>query len=349
LIKRKSIKKFKLFFPVMSLLLVLIIVTTGFISSRKNKSQLALSSWVVYWDKDSESELLKMGQSLKSVSFFAASFDSRERLFIPETNGYELSDVKNYCKKISTPLFLTIVNDYTTPEGASSLKDTNLLKSLLLSEESRNSHIQDIIKFALDGGYDGIEIDYEGIKNNDDLWKGYIEFCKELYSKAYENNLKMRVILEPSAPIEKYKFPVGPDYIMMAYNLYGTNTEPGPKANVDFINKLCKKMQRLEGEKWIAFATGGFDWADGKKATGITESKALELLSKYKHSKVSEDKDSECKYFSYSDEKGVNHTVWYADEKTFQLWFAAAEKQGFNHLAIWRLESNLSKFKFSKN
>jgi hypothetical protein len=58
---------------------MLIIATTGCNSIENLKNPLTLSSWVVYWDKDSENELLKMDNSLQSVSFFAASFDSNEK------------------------------------------------------------------------------------------------------------------------------------------------------------------------------------------------------------------------------------------------------------------------------
>jgi spore germination protein len=343
LINRKFNKKFKLFFVTIVVLLVLAMVAIQAASNGNFKVPLTLSSWVVYWDEKSGSELLKMDNSLESVSFFAAYFDSKKKLFIPKTNKYQLSDIKKFCEKNDSNLFLTIVNDYITPEGKSSLKDINLLKDLLLSEQSREAHIQDIIKVALEGGYNGVEIDYEGIKNDEDLWKEYLMFCKELYSKASKNNLKIHVILEPSAPVEKYKFPVGPSYIMMAYNLFGSYSGPGPKADIDFINKLCKKMKQIEGEKWIAFATGGFDWIDGNKATSITKSRAEILLSSYNHSEVLVDKNSGCKFFNYSDEKHVNHTVWYADEETFKLWFSTAKKQGYNHFAIWRLEENSSK------
>src|SRR5690606_32889434 len=106
---------------------------------------------------------------------------------------------------------------------------------------------------------DGVEIDYERIGDGD--WDNMTAFIAALYQELSARGLSLRVVLEPRAPIERLSLPRGPVYVMMAYNLYGSHSGPGPKADDAFIRQLAKRMDRLPGsQNRIAFATGGFDW-----------------------------------------------------------------------------------------
>ncbi|WP_303968664.1 hypothetical protein [Sporosarcina ureae] len=70
----------------------------------------------------------------------------------------------------------------------------------------------------------------------------------------------MRIILEPNVDVEQYDFPTGPVYVMMAYNLNGGHSEPGPKADNKFIHKVVRKLSTLPGQPVIALLAGGFSW-----------------------------------------------------------------------------------------
>lgn len=306
------------------------------------QSDTKVSAWIAYWDTNNAiNELTAISKNIDSIENFAAYFDKDNVLFIPDENKKILSEVKPLCKKNDIKIYLTIVNDRINNDGSSILKDSELLTKLLDTERSRKNHIDNIVKLAIDGEYNGVEIDYEKIDK--DTVDEFILFCENLYKRLNENGIELRIVLEPKEMFENLKFPKGPDYVMMVYNLYDANSNPGPKADQDLIAKAVKIMNKIPGEKWLAFANGGFDWEEGKKATTLTEVDASELLKVYKI-KPERDKKSGCMHFNYIDEKKVKHVVWYVDKETLKLWIETAKKHGYYNISIWRLGGNEEKF-----
>lgn len=294
-----------------------------------------LSAWVVYWDLNSDKEIKTLDRKLKNISYFAANFNSNNQLVMPE----ELINYYNKTKSYDYNKYITIVNDKINSDGSHSLKDTNLLKSLLNSPDSRSKHIEEIINLAAKYGFDGIEIDYEQIKNDMGLWDNYILFINELYQKAENKGLKLRVVLETNTPFDKLSFPEGPTYVLMCYNLHGGFSEPGGKADPEFIRSSIEKMSKVPGKKDFAIATGGFNWASNGKTTSVTEAEASNLLKTY-NAKAERDTESQCLFFNYKDENNIKHEVWYADKITLKSWMKVITEKGYD-ISIWRLGGNL--------
>lgn len=70
--------------------------------------------------------------------------------------------------------------------GTSSLKDMAVLQRLFQTEESLQNHASDVLRLAKEGGYDGVEIDYEGLwKRGDSLLQSqYVHFLHVLVRMA---------------------------------------------------------------------------------------------------------------------------------------------------------------------
>lgn len=294
-----------------------------------------LSAWVVYWNLNSDKEIKTLNKKLKNISYFAVNFNSNNELRMPE----ELINYYNKTKDYKYNKYMTVVNDKLNDDGSYSLKDTNLLKSLLSNPDSRSKHIEEIINLAIKYGFDGIEIDYEQIKNDIKLWDNYILFINELYQKAEKGGLKLRVVLETNTPFDKLSFAEGPTYVLMCYNLHGGFSEPGGKADPEFIRNSIEKMSKVPGKKDFAIATGGFNWASNEKTTSVTEAEASNLLKKY-NAKVKRDNESQCLFFNYKDEDNIEHELWYADKITLKSWMKVITEKGYD-ISIWRLGGNL--------
>jgi spore germination protein YaaH len=82
----------------------------------------------------------------------------------------------NETKSENYEKYITFVNDVKKDDNKFSLKDINLLKEILSDSELQNKYVNDITSIAINNGFDGIEIDFEGIKNNIELWNKYIEY-----------------------------------------------------------------------------------------------------------------------------------------------------------------------------
>jgi spore germination protein len=303
----------------------------------KGEKERSINTWTVYWDNENVVEDMKgLGNKVTSLSYFAAYFDANENLFIPDNMKELRSKVNNSDSHTNYKGYLTFVNDVLKSEGGSSLKDTKLLYSLLSSHDNMQNHIDEIIALTIDGGYDGIEIDYEAIKKDKDLWKLFLQFVDDLYGAATEKELLVRILLEPSALTQEIDFPEGPEYVIMCYNLYGYGTEPGPKANKDFLVRMVEKMKDLPGEIGFAVANGGFDFDESGTVKQISTKDAVKKQELHQASSY-RDKESGCMVFSYKDEIGNFHEVWYADNIAIDYWFSILEELGENNLYLWRL------------
>ncbi|MGC7873051.1 glycosyl hydrolase family 18 protein [Desulfosporosinus sp. SYSU MS00001] len=299
-----------------------------------------LSAWTTYWDyKNVPNEINILGDNLTEIVYFGAYFDQSNHLFIPKETQRTFQEIKNMPDSLRYKNYLAIVNDKVNSKGKTSLKSRDLLYELFANEKSVDQHINDIVNLACEGGYDGVEIDYEAIKGTD-LWHMYLNFTSRLYQKLKEHNLKMRIDLESSAPINKLKFPEGPEYVMMCYNLYGADSKPGPKADKKFLQAMADKMAALPGKKSLAIATGGFDWSENGKVEDITEQEADSLLKKYSIIPQRDSEKSNALTFKYSDQSGLKHQVWFADGLTLSSWITTIKNKGDFYISLWRLNGN---------
>jgi len=308
---------------------------TNIDTSKVDGSGVSESSfWITYWDDERGYEELELiNDNEASLIYFAAYFDSQDQLFIPES----LLNLKE--KELNYKTYLSFVNDIYLENDDSLLKDKNLLWRILSDEAARGQHEDDVIKLAIDNGFDGIEIDYEGIKDDDQLWQYFALFCNELYRKTEKTNLDLRILFEPSSPVNQLELPEGPRYIMMCYNLYGKHSEPGPKANEVFIRQMIVKMIDVPGQHGFALATGGYDWEEHGEITEVTESDVDRIIARYNPT-LYRDKDSRSVYFEYTDAQNVMHEVWYADHTTLKYWKSIVDKAGNYDVSIWRLGGN---------
>ncbi|RNB55784.1 glycosyl hydrolase [Brevibacillus gelatini] len=297
---------------------------------------LEKTAWVADWQwQDGSEDLQGMTNGLTRVQMFAAYFDEADNLLFTDMFKKGLPKVKEIAQKSSlVRVDLTIVNDLKRPDGTDVQKDPSIVTRLMATPQSRAKHIAQIMEAVDTYQFDGVEIDYERVEEKD--WSNMQLFIQELYEKLQKKEKTLRIVLEPRTPLEKLALPKGPVYVMMAYNLYGTTSGPGPKADRQFIKELATAMQAVPGEKVIAIAAGGFDWAESGEVTAVTEKEALEL-AKSGAEPPERDEASGSLHFSYVDEHNRKHTVWYADGTTLANWAQVIEDEGYRKLALWRL------------
>lgn len=331
-----------------SIAAAIIIVVAGcgyhgqFVFLADAKEAAVRSTWITYWDREAGGkDLAGSGNKFRKLSYFAAYFDESNRLFIPQ----ELGDYKTelHKHKGNSDSYLTFVNDKKNADGSFAMKDIEILRRLFVNDAAMEKHSDEVIALTLQGGYDGIEIDYERIWKDATVGQAFLRFIDKLYAKAMQHHLKLRIVLEPSTPFAGEGFIQGPEYVVMLYNLYGLHSVPGPKANPAFIRKVIAQMAILPGEKEVAFSTGGCLWGDNGEKRFLTELEAKSLALAH-DADPRRDWDSRCLVFEYA-EKGISYQVWYADVKTLNYWIGIAKEQGIQHFSLWRLGGNLDMHK----
>ena len=296
--------------------------------------------WYPYWDYDTATaELDNYGARVNTICFFAAYYDVNNKAFIPEDTRSTFAQLNGSGRLGGKNTYLTFVNDKLLNQG-SSLKDTALLYELIGDSDRAAAHADEIISLTRSLGCQGIEIDYEAIKKDKALWGLFNSFVNILSEKAAAQGMPLRIVFEPSAPISEFGWSSYPEYVMMCYNLHGYGTAPGPKANNEWLKGLCDKMKTLPGTVNMAFANGGFDFSANGDVKQIDYRDAAALIAAHSAS-AQRDPASAAMYFTYTDESGTGHEVWYADEETITTWTGVVNSCGISRVTIWRLGGNI--------
>ncbi len=295
-----------------------------------------LTVWSVYWDNaDDHDAVSDVAEDIDAVSIFAASFQDG-KVVIPDAASRMMNKLRRRSSTKEKKIYLSVVND--VKNGSSEIqKDTEILNEVLGTDESAQAHAQELVKLAADNGYDGLEIDYEKIRDDIELWHHFLNFAEKLISLANDAGLSVRIILEPSTPADQLEFHDGAEYSVMCYNLFGGGTEPGPKADMEFLEQMYEKFHMIPNISY-ALANGGYIWeGDTKKATQCRADEAKAIADK---TGVTPERDeaSAALHFSYK-EDGKKYTVWYADETTLAAWSQKLnELTGENTpISLWRL------------
>ena len=297
-----------------------------------------LTLWSTYWDNDNDLSVMReMAGNYEDISLFAAYYTDG-KIAVPEATTRSLSELRRKRLTEDKEIYLSVVND-SVRNSKTEQKSSKLLWELIGTRESAAVHARELVDLAVRNGYDGIEIDYENIRDDLELWDAFITFEEYLLAASKKAGLKVRILLEPLTPMSELsgRFPEGPEYVIMCYNLHGGGTEPGPKADPDFLAEIYEKFKSLPNTSY-GLANGGYEWTENeKKAVQIKRAKIERILSEQKKAPIRDDK-SKALYFSY-ELKGKEHIIWYADEVTLSEWAKKLTELSGEKVRIsyWRL------------
>jgi cellulose synthase/poly-beta-1,6-N-acetylglucosamine synthase-like glycosyltransferase/peptidoglycan/xylan/chitin deacetylase (PgdA/CDA1 family) len=184
----------------------------------------------------------------------------------------------------------------------------------------------------------GINIDFENI--DDKYRKELTEFQKEIYNQLHKKGFSVSQDITPLS--NSYDLPELQKYndliILMAYDLHYMTSEPGAITDPDWItNILDLSVKEIPAGKIIlGLAAYGYDWPLNSEAEDITYLEALEHAYENETS-VNYDGQSNNLHFSYEDDNGVSHSVWFTDAATAFNEIRMAEDYGVGGVALWRL------------
>lgn len=319
--------------------LLLIVLSAWHNQSSKNEEVVPINSpalttslWLVDWAyEQSAAEALEAMDHIDQMMLFAVYFNEAGEL-------YQIDSAKQMITKVigdpivaEKKIYLTIVNDQFSNNGTVIQKNSELITAILSSSASRKAHINEIVQLAKQYPIDGIELDYENVPPH--LAREYLDFAQQLQQTLEELGLSLRVVLEPKFPIKGNQLPTDLQYVVMAYNLHGYHSGPGPKADYAFLNTLAKQYPNHSGNIGMAFATGGFSWQEGT-VKSLTNAEIEKLVRQYKPSPVRDDRSGALS-FVYQEE-GRKIEVWYADKTTLALWAEHAVRAGYTDFSLWR-------------
>jgi cellulose synthase/poly-beta-1,6-N-acetylglucosamine synthase-like glycosyltransferase/peptidoglycan/xylan/chitin deacetylase (PgdA/CDA1 family) len=241
-------------------------------------------------------------------------------------------------ERLPTEVF-PLINNYNSRSGK--WED---ISTLLANPASRANLRQQTLAFLAGDAYRGLMVDFEEFPIA--AQPGYKALLAELYDDLHARNLKLYVSTPVASPEWDYKFIAAHSdgVMLMNYDQHYLGGEPGPVSGQDwFADNLRKALRVIPREKIICgIGNYGSDWPDRKKskdpAVNVTLQEAW-LHANESEANVEFDPDSLNPHYSYDDEKGVRHDVWFTDAVTALNQMRAARDLGIGTFALWRLGS----------
>ncbi len=202
--------------------------------------------------------------------------------------------------------------------------DGELLHHILKDSIARNNFIKQIEDTLSYYHLDGINVDFEEIKEKTN--EPLSLFQKKLYETLHAKNMLVTMDVEPKN--EDYDYSKLSDYndyiILMAYDEYNGSTGPGPISAQKWIEDAVSwTSDRIDPSKIILGIAGfGYAWSDGKIDTlPLTYNQAINK-AKTINAKIIYDDDTYNLHYNYvtvnNDDSTdiVNHSVWFTDAAT---------------------------------
>lgn len=262
------------------------------------------------------------------------------------TDDY-VRELVNIAHRNNIRILAVVHNLLYRPGGTTKAKD--LVKELVSTRENRQIFINNLINLIEKYNFDGVNIDIEDvyIEDKDRLSSLYLEMGRELRRKGYylSASIPARVSDEPFNPFSDpfdYRI-IGSavdEFIVMLYNEHGwPGSGPGPVVSIGWMNRVLNyTITRVPRNKVVAaVSVFGFDFnlTTGRN-TYVTYSGAVEIANRYGKDIIF-DEETKTPMFSYIDEIGNNHEVWFENAESIYAKAELAFNKGIKGIALWRL------------
>ena len=218
--------------------------------------------------------------------------------------------------------------------------DGTLLHRILNSPIKRERLIADILKYLKLYDLQGINIDFEELKENSD--EPLTNFLKELYAKLHPQGfLVTQDIMASNEDFNIKELAKSNDYIfLMAYDEHYGESIAGAISSQKWIEStLDETAKEIPSNKIIVcFAGYGYDWQKDSEGVTVTYQEALSNAKIYK-SVINFNSDTFNNNYDYIDDNNNKHSVYFTDAATNFNTIRFADEYGAAGTALWRLGS----------
>ncbi len=224
--------------------------------------------------------------------------------------------------------------------------DSKRLHLFLSNPQLQDAVIQQLLRWVRANRFQGINVDFENLLPEDNAL--YLPFLQRLKT-AFGSTLIVSTDLESSRPLNWRAISSVCDFVVvMAYDEHSETSKPGPIASMDWYRRgvLARAIRSIPREKLvIGLANYGYDWMEGREwAEPMTYQNAVIVAEKYHEGEKPEDiVDFDDKAlnptFSYVDDDGKQHEVWFLDAVTAANQWLIAQSYAPRGIAVWVLGS----------
>ena len=241
-------------------------------------------------------------------------------------------------------VFATVTN--STVAGAAFSGD--LAAAILETPQTRERHIERLVRLAVDKRYDGIDLDWEELRSEDR--ERFSLFVEELAAALHAEDKLLSIAVhaktsEPGAweaqkalDYERIGGAVD-EFKIMTYAYHGPWSEPGPQAPIEWLDEVLTFAETVVPPEKIYMGVPfyGFSWRGGT-ARAMTAAEVADLPQRFL-SQAARDPDSGELVLKFTDDFGVFHHAYVQDRAALEakLAFLRERHPGIAGISIWVL------------
>ena len=224
--------------------------------------------------------------------------------------------------------------------ATNALWDGKTADQLVTDPAARARLIANLQALAVKRGYAGYMFDLENMSPAG--LAAYPSFIAQANAAFQASGREIWV----TAPFDDPAWPVkalgkaADSLVLMAYDEHYFTGEAGPAASQGWYeHNLQKVMKGLNPDKTVvALGAFGYDWTKGGKADSVSFHEAT-LAAHDSDATIRFDPTALNPTFSYADEDGMAHTVWFLDAATLYNQVRVADAWRPRGYAVWRMGS----------
>lgn len=215
----------------------------------------------------------------------------------------------------------------------------------MLMEPNADTVMDQLVSFVDLHHFAGLQIDFEQLTPAQIT--RLVPWLNRLHERLGAQGKELSIALEvgfEDAQIQALAATV--DYAaIMAYDEHGENSLAGPIASADFVNRALDRFTRLVPANKLILGIGvyGYDWRVGTQAAeSITNTTALTTAQGYRPNDrpgdvIDFDPVALQPTFTYRDDQGRMHEVWFQDAASVSNAMTMAQGRGLRGASLWAL------------
>ena len=228
---------------------------------------------------------------------------------------------------------------------------------VLRSEALQQTLAEAVLQKMQEKGYMGLDVDFEYLGR--ELAEAYAQFLSRLHGLLAPYGLPLIAALAPKTSADQpgtlYE---GYDYaavasacdavLLMTYEWGYTYGPPMAVAPIGAVRRVVEfALTQMEpGKILLGFPNYAYDWtlpftAGATRAQSIGNEAAPLLAAQY-GAEIQFDEQAQTPYFTYLDEAGQPHEVWFEDARSLRAKIALAAEKGLQGIGFWQAGRELA-------
>jgi len=312
----------------------------------KISKPLAFRASIPYWDQEKAFASFKSNVSkFDHLSLFWYYLNSEGKIQ-PYQYAKEDKTIIDFAHKNGIKVGALIAN---LPDEDGSW-DSQRVEKVIANPEARKKHIADIVTTLERLNFDGVNIDYEQVDQNQK--DNFSLFIKELKEELSKKGKFVGVALHPKTAERKKGEEIGwfqdwkalagsaDQLYIMAYGEHWDESPAGPIASEGWIRQIISYVESLNLPReniFLGTPLYGYAWPKGSNeaATGLTFEE-IQAILRSQSINYKWDEKAKAPFFTYI-KSGQEYEVWFENSRSLDAKVRLAYEAGLAGVSFWRL------------